>query len=92
MSLSWLTSSTDGSIPITAIEVDVIPTIGIPFKRVLDNTNMTTITGLMPFRNYKFSIAVVNRIGPSEKVNITASTLSLSMINVIIISAFSPTI
>ena len=83
VSLSWLTGF-NGYTPITAIEVDVIPAIGTPFRRVLGSVNTTTITGLMPFREYKFSIAVVNLAGRSEIVNISAKTLSLSMIHVVV--------
>ena len=83
VSLSWLTGF-NGHTPITAIEVNVIPAAGAPFRRVLGTVNTTTITGLMPFREYKFSIAVVNLAGRSEMVNISARTLSLSMIHVVV--------
>ena len=84
VSLSWLTGF-NGHTPITAIEVDVIRAAGVPFRRVLGSVNTTTITGLMPFREYiKFSIAVVNLAGQSEMVNISARTLSLSMIHVVV--------
>ena len=78
VSLSWLTGYTE-LFPISAIEMDVFPSMGAPFRRVIGNVNMTTVTGLMPFREYKFSITVVNIVGRSEIVNITASTLSLGI-------------
>ena len=78
MSLSWLTGF-NGILPITAIEVDIISSSEAPFKHVFGNINMTTITGLMPFTEYTFSVAVINLAGQSETVNITATTLSLSM-------------
>ena len=78
VSLSWLTGF-PGSSPISAIEMDVFPPMGIPFTLVLGNVNMTTVTGLMPFREYGFSIVVVNLDGRSEMVNISVSTLSLGM-------------
>ena len=78
VSLSWLTGFT-GSPPI-AIEMDVFPATGSPFRRVLGNVNATIITDLMPFREYKFSIVVVNLDGRSEIVNISATTLSLGIL------------
>lgn len=78
MSLSWLTGYM-GSFPILAIEMDIFPSTGVPFRRVLGNVNMTTVIDLTPFTEYKFSVAVVNFIGRSEIVNITASTLSLGI-------------
>ena len=78
VSLSWLTGF-PGSSPISAIEVDVFPPMGIPFTLILGNVNMTTVTGLMPFREYGFSIVVVNLDGRSEMVNISVSTLSLGI-------------
>ena len=47
---------------------------------VLGNVNATIITDLMPFREYKFSIVVVNLDGRSEIVNISANTLSLGIL------------
>ena len=76
VSLSWLSNSND---KITAIEVNIYSALGTPLRLVLGNVNSTTITGLMPFREYKFSIAVVNCASPSEVVNITVRTLSLGI-------------
>ena len=78
VSLSWLTGYTE-MFPISAIEIDVFPSMGAPFRRVIGNVNMTTVIGLMPFREYRFSITVINVVGRSETVNITASTLSLGI-------------
>ena len=78
VSFSWFTGSA-GSFPISAIEMDVFPPTGVPFRLILSNINATTVTDLMPFSGYKFSIAVVNFAGRSEVVNITASTLSQGM-------------
>ena len=80
VSLSWLTGFT-GSPPI-AIEMDVFPATGSPFRRLLKlgNVNATIITDLMPFMEYKFSIVVVNLDGRSEIVNISATTLSLGIL------------
>ena len=44
--------------------------------------NATIITDLMPFREYKFSIVVVNLDGRSEIVNISATTLSLGIYSI----------
>ena len=88
VSLSWLIGF-NGYTPITDIEVDVIPAEGAPFRRVLGYVNTTTITNLMPFREYKFSVAVVNLAGRSELVNISARTLSLSMTCVVVHTTYT---
>ena len=79
VTLSWLISSDDLT-PIIAIEVNVFPAAGAPFRRVHSSVNTTTITGLMLFRDYQISIAAVTCAFPSEVVNIIARTLSLSML------------
>ena len=79
VSLAWMTGF-NGHIPILNIAVDVFPEGGQPFERIfLGNVNMGTIDNLLPFREYIFFVAVVNLVDPSDRVNITASTLSLSM-------------
>ena len=77
--LSWMTGF-DGFTPITGVEVDITPQRGViaDTNRPLGVVNSATITGLLPFRSYNFSITVVNSVGASDPVVITESTLSLS--------------
>ena len=79
ISLSWMTGF-DGFTPITGVTVGIIPergTVASPSRQV-GLVNATTITGLLPFRSYDFYVRVVNDVGSSDSVIITASTLSLS--------------
>ncbi|MCG8622310.1 MAG: fibronectin type III domain-containing protein [Proteobacteria bacterium] len=79
MSLSWMTGF-DGLTPITGIEILVTPERGAPLSTnpiILSPSNQTIISSLLPFREHKFSVAVLNIVGTSERRNITASTLSL---------------
>ena len=79
VSLAWMTGF-NGNTPILNIEVVVFSVGEQPFKRIFQgNVNMGTIDNLMPFRDYTFSVAAVNLVDPSDRINITASTLSLSM-------------
>ena len=79
VSLAWMTGF-NGHTPILNIAVNVFSEGGQLFERIFQgNVNMGTIDNLLPFREYTFSVAVVNLVGPSDRVNITASTLSLSM-------------
>ena len=78
VSLSWLTNSSVLT-PITAIKLNIYPALGVPLRQVLSgNVNSTNITGLMPSREYTFSIAAMNCASSSEAVNITVRT---SMLN-----------
>ena len=79
VSLAWMTGF-NGHTPILNIVVDVFPERGQLFERIFQgNVNMGTIDNLLPFKEYIFSVAVVNRIDLSDRVNITASTISLSI-------------
>ena len=78
VSLSWMTGG-DGFTPITSIEILVTPERGDPPMMNpirLNPSNQTVIRDLLPFREHEFSVAVVNLAGTSDRVNITASTLS----------------
>ena len=79
VTLSW-TIGFNGFSPIIGVVADVIPERGSAMTDVLlGNDSMKNITGLMPFRNHIFSVAVVNMIGASDRRTISAFTLSLSM-------------
>ena len=64
VSLAWMTGF-NGHTPILNIVVDVFPEGGQPFERIFPgNVNMGTIDNLLPFREYIFSVAVVNLVAP----------------------------
>jgi hypothetical protein len=90
VSLSWMTGR-DGLTPITDIEILVTPERGDPPTMnpiILPPTNQTVISDLQPFRQHEFSVAVLNLAGTSERMNITASTLSLRKCNIFSIVSY----
>ena len=74
ISLSW-TIVFDGYSPIQNIEVVVISEQVKLFVKPFEGAvNIGTISNLIPDKNYTFSVAVVNRVGTSDRMNITATT------------------
>ena len=68
----------DGFSPITDVVADITPTVGSMIADMSVGTNnAATITDLTPFTSHTFSVAVRNAVGLSDRVEVTASTLSL---------------
>ena len=74
IALSW-TIVFDGYSPIQKIEVAVISEeVNLFMKPFEGAVNIGTISNLEPDKSYTFSVAVVNHVGTSDRMNITATT------------------
>ena len=88
ISLAW-TVGFDGYSPIHNIEVAVISEgVYVSVKRFEGTETMGTISNLIPHNSYTFSVAVVNTIGTSDRMNITTTTSE--SLCIIIIAVINP--
>ena len=79
ISLAW-TIGFDGYSPIQYIEVAVVSEeVNLFVKRFEGAVNIGTISSLIPDKSYTFSVAVVNHVGTSDRMNITATTSEFTL-------------